>query len=93
MDTSTTRTVTDLPATDRQALEHLLGQPLNESQQVFILAFTPGSAENEAVRIAARERLLGTFAKVEVHAQQQNASATEADAAIAEAMSRIRNRE
>jgi len=59
----------------------------------MLLAFTPASASDECAHGPGRAGLLGTFAKVEARAQKQHLSASEADAAIAEAMSAIRNRE
>lgn len=88
----TTRTVQDLPTGERKALEQLLGRPLGEAQQVFIMAFTPGLAPDEATRAAARSRLERTFAAAGEHARERSITGEEADAAVEEAMQHVRNR-
>lgn len=92
MEPTTTLPVTALAGPDRQALEHLLGQSLADQQQVFIMAFTPGAAPDEATRAAARARLEQTFAATARHAREHNVTAEEADAAIGEAMDHVRRR-
>ncbi len=88
----TTRTVHDLPTGERKALEQLLGRTLDEGQQVFIMAFTPGLASDETTRAAARSRLEQTFVAAEKHAQAKGITTEEADAAVEEAMQHVRNR-
>lgn len=92
MESLTTRTVHDLPTGERKALEQLLGRALDETQQVFIMAFTPGLAPNEGTRAAARSRLVQTFAAAEEHAHAEGITTEEADAAVEEAMQHVRNR-
>jgi hypothetical protein len=92
MESTAIRTVHDLPSNERQALEQLLGRPLDDQQHVFIMAFTPGVAPDEATRADARRRLEQTFARAEQHAREKVISADEADAAVAEAMQHVRKR-
>lgn len=85
------RPVDDLPATDRQTLEHLLGQTLSGGQQVIIMALSPG-VQSEKTRAAARGRLQRTFARAAEYASETGVSPAEADAAVEEAMQAIRPR-
>lgn len=88
----TTRNVNDLPPAEKEALEAVLGQPLAPDQQVFVMAYTPNAEPQEEVRDAARQNLQQTFAAVDEHAKASGTSPEEADAAIDEAMERIRPR-
>ena len=87
----TTRNVPDLPTADRTALEHLLGGPLSTDQAVFVMAFTPGVAD-DATRAAARQRLERAFAKAAGHAAASGIGAVQADTAVEEAMRHVRPR-
>jgi hypothetical protein len=89
MDAITTRNVGDIPADQRSALEHLLGGPLADNQQVFVGAFVPGAAD-PAARAAARDRLQSAFA---ARASNEGVTAQEADDAVDEAMRHIRSRD
>ena len=71
---------------ERLALEHLLGGPSAEQQQVLIMTFTPGAMPDEAPRAAARVRLERTFAANRQYAVEPAIAADEADAAVAEAI-------
>ena len=88
----TTRNVEDIPVDEREALETLLGHPLEANQQVFLIAYTPNSKPDEAARTAARHGLLRTFDAVDRHAAEQGITPEEAEAAIDEAMEHIRPR-
>lgn len=88
----TTRNVNDIPSAEREALETLLGRPLEADQQVFVMAYTPNLVPDEKVREAARKGLHQTFAAVDRHAQEHGITPEEADAAVDEAMERIRPR-
>ena len=93
MESTSTRNVTDLASPDRQTLEHLLGKALEGNEQVFIMTYVPGAVPDESVRKAARSRMEQTFAAVDEHAAQIGLSAEEADAAVEEAMERVRPRD
>lgn len=88
----TTRNVNDMPNAEREALETLLGKPLESDQQVFVMAYTPNDVPDEKVRQAARLGLQQTFAAVDQYAREHGVTSEEADAAIDEAMERIRPR-
>ena len=68
MESTSSRSVNDLPATERQVLEGMLGQSLSPGQRVFIMAYTPSAVPEDSVREAGRQRLLKTFEKVDQHA-------------------------
>jgi len=87
----TTRSVPELPASQRSALEHLLGQSLSTDQAVFVMAFTPGAAD-EATRAVARQRLEKTFDAAGQRAVGAGTAGDEADAVVEDAMRRIRPR-
>jgi hypothetical protein len=86
------RNVDDIESADRQALEHLLGRPLEADQKVFIMAFRPGEPPDAAVREQARAHLQETLAATQRHASETQVSAEEADAALEEAMLHARPR-
>ena len=92
MESTSSCNVNDLPATDRQMLEGMLGQPLSSDQRVFIMAYTPMPVQEESVREAARERLQRTFEKVDRYAAAHGVTPEEAEAAIEEAMEYVRPR-
>jgi hypothetical protein len=88
----TNRSVNDIPAAGRRAIEALLGRSLDAGQQVFILAYTPSAAPSKAVRDAARASLQQTFAEIDEYAKTHGIAPEEADAAIDEAMQQVRPR-
>ncbi len=90
MESMATRSVSDIPAAEKQAIETLLGRPLAPDQQVFVLAYTPNVVPDAAAREPAKENLQQTFAAVDRHAEASGVTAEEADAAVDEAMRQIR---
>lgn len=62
MESSSLRNVRDVPADERRSLERLLGGSLDEAQQVFIVAYTPGQTRTDAERRSALERLRAVVA-------------------------------
>ena len=92
MESTSSRNVNELPATERQVLEGMLGQPLSPDQRVFIMAYTPSAVPEESVREAARERLQSTFEKVDQNAAAHGVTPEEAEEAIEEAMRHVRPR-
>jgi hypothetical protein len=90
MDT-VSRRVDDLSTSDRSAVEHLLGQPLEQDQQIVLMAFKPRERD-ESVRQAARERLLALMDRAARHTAELGVTAEEADSAVDEAMEAIRHR-
>lgn len=87
-----TRNVDDLAAPQRKILEDLLGHQLASNQQVFIMAFSPGTAADDETRNAARMRLEQALTKAHQNAVRSGVTAEEADAAVDEAMEAIRPR-
>jgi hypothetical protein len=86
MDTTTTKKVMDIPASDRQALEHLLGTPLEPQQRVMIFTYTPGQLPMDEARATARSQIERMIATNQQLAINEGITAEEADAAIDEAM-------
>jgi hypothetical protein len=82
--------VGELAGNDRRSVEHLLGQSLQDDQQVYILAFKPGVVPDEDTRQRAAASMRQTFAKAEQHARQQRVGDAEIDEAVAEAMEHVR---
>lgn len=82
--------VNEMAGDDRRSVEHLLGKPLEEDQQVYILAFKPGVVPDEATRRRALASMQQTFAEAERHARQQGITDAEINEAVDEATERIR---
>lgn len=93
METMTERSVNDIPALERQAIEALLGRSLDADRQVFIMAYTPNAAPSKAACDAARSSLRQTFAKIDEHAKAHGITPEEADAALDEAIEQVRPRD
>jgi hypothetical protein len=92
MESTSSRNVNDLPASQRQTLEGMLGQPLSPDQRVFIMAYTPGAVPDKSARDAARAGLQRTFEKIDQHAAARGITPEEGDAAVEEAMRQVRPR-
>jgi hypothetical protein len=84
--------VKDLQANGKRWLEEILGQPLSDHQQVFIMVFTPSVAPSDESRQRARLGLEAIFQKTEAYAREHQVSDDEIDAAIEEAMAQVRPR-
>lgn len=82
--------VKDIPGDERRSLEHILGRKLQESEQVYIMAYTPGLVPDEETRRRARERLLELCKKGGEHAGRQGVSQQDLDATADEAMEHVR---
>jgi hypothetical protein len=85
------RKVDDLSASDRTALEQLLGHELEHGQQVTVMAYH-ARENDESARAAARTRILATLDKAARNAAEQGITTEEMDAAVDEAMEVIRHR-
>ena len=92
MDTTTTKNVMDIPASDRQALEHLLGTPLGPQQRVMIFSYTPGKLPADDAREAARSQIERMIATNQQLAINEGKTTEESAAAIDEAMAYMRPR-
>ncbi|HEV3259534.1 MAG TPA: hypothetical protein VG013_21895 [Gemmataceae bacterium] len=86
------QSVKDIQESEKRWLERLLGRPLGEDQQVFIMVLTPGSAPDEATRRKARAGLERIFDKTQEYAKTHGITDEEADAAVEEAMRQVRPR-
>jgi hypothetical protein len=82
--------VVELAGEDRRSVENLLGQPLEDEQEVYVLAFQPGVVPDESARQQALANMRTTFAKAEQHAEGQGADDSEIDEAVDEAMDHVR---
>lgn len=89
----TVRNVKDLQDSGKRWLEDVLGQNLKESQQVFIMVFTPGVEPDEATRRQALAGVERTMAEVEQNLTEQSVTDEEFDATVDEAMEDVRRRE
>ena len=85
--------VKDLQDSGKRWLEGVLGQHLKESQQVFIMVFTPGVEPDEATRRQALTNVERTMAEVERNLTEDGVTGNEFDAAVDEAMEDVRRRE
>ncbi len=92
MDTATTMNVNDIPAIDRQALEHLLGKPLESQQRIMIFSYTPDRIPADDARDSARAQIERMIAINQQLAVNQGISSEVSDAAIDEAMTLVRPR-
>jgi hypothetical protein len=92
MESMVTRSVNDIPAAEKQAIESLLGRSLSPDQQVFVMAFTLDEAPDPAEREVAKQGLQHTFTAIDEHVAIGGVSAEEADAAVDEAMRHVRPR-
>ena len=86
----TVESVRNLQASGNRLLEDILGRPLQENQQVFIMVLSPGSEPDEEARRQARVGLEATFQKTAAYAAEQGISDDEIDAAIQEAAKQVR---
>jgi hypothetical protein len=84
--------VKDLQPNGKRLLEDILGQQLQEDQQVFIMVFSTGKEPDDAARQQARAGLERVFQKTAALARQQDISEEEIEAAIHEAMDQVRPR-
>ena len=80
----------DIPASERQALEHLLGAPLGPQQRVMIFSYTPGTLPADDAREAARSRIEQMITTNQQLAIEQGTSLEESDIAIDETTMQMR---
>ena len=92
MDSVAVRKVNQLPSEEKRSLETLIGRRLEDNQEVFIMAFTPGVATSDQARQEALGGLGQTWEKVEQHRQRHGITDEEFDAAADEAVEHTRRR-
>jgi hypothetical protein len=86
----TVESVRNLQASGKRLLEDILGQQLQDNQQVFIMVFSPGSEPDEVDRRQALAGLETTFQKTAAYASEHAISDNEIEAAIQEAAQQVR---
>jgi len=86
------QSVRNLQASGKRLLEDILGQQLQENQQVLIMVISPGKEPDDAARRQARVGLEETFQQTAAYAQSHGIADEEIAAAIHEAMAHVRPR-
>ena len=89
---STSVNVDHIKADDRNALERLLGKPLDRGQQVLISAYTPGSTPAPEDKTNAKQVIDTILAKAQKNIRDQQIPEAEVDATIDEAIADARRR-
>ena len=92
VDSSISRSVTDLVDSDKRSLEHLLGGQLDATQQVFVVAFTPNQTPESSQRTEAATRIEHTLDQAAAHAQEEGVVDDAVDDAVDTAMKEVRRR-
>lgn len=90
MDGVAVRDVKRLPSAEKRSLENIVGRPLGDDQQVFVLAFTPGAVPSAPAREEAMTGIAQTWKKVEENLGKHPTTEEEFDAAIDEAVKHVR---
>ncbi len=90
LEPTTIQSVKDIQTSRRRWLEKVLGQHLNENQQVIIMVMTPGRIPDEETRRQARAALQDTFRKTEAYALAHGITDADIDTAIQDAMDHVR---
>ena len=86
------RNVRDLEADKRHSLEAVLGQQLQDNQQVIIRVLTPDVEPDPATKRQALDRIRKLSEKGARHRESLGVSEAEADAIVDEAMEHVRRR-
>lgn len=84
--------VDQIDASDRVALERLLGKPLDRGQHIFISAYSSASTLTAVDKAQAKQVIDGILVKAHENMLHQQISEAEVDAAINEAISNVRRR-
>jgi hypothetical protein len=84
------RNVRDLETANRRTLESLLGQPLQEDEQVIIRVISVGKEPNAATKQAALIRAQDVAVKAAQNRESSGVLADEADRVIDEAIDDVR---
>jgi hypothetical protein len=82
--------VRNLAGEDQRSVAHLLGRPLDDDQQLYILAFKPGTIPDEAARQRGLASMQEGFSKAQQHAQRHGVTESQIDEAVEEATDRVR---
>ncbi|MDZ4852657.1 MAG: hypothetical protein SGI77_25490 [Pirellulaceae bacterium] len=89
--TSVDRTVDELPANQRDAIQNLIGANLSSEQRVFILAYQPGLEPTVSDKQSARSRIQELTRKAHQNSLRHGITESEADAAVNEACKAAKN--
>lgn len=81
--------VSEMDGDERRSAERLLGHPLDNDRQLYILAFKPRVAD-DGVRRKALANLRQTFAAAEQYADDHGVSDVDIDEAVDKAMEHVR---
>ena len=82
--------VKDIEETGREWIEGVLGQRLDDEDQIYLMVYKHGSVPEESGRRAAFERIKALCEKAHRHAEEQGVTAEQADAAVREAIGYVR---
>lgn len=88
---SIVRSVREIEAAERQVYETVLGQHLEENQQIVIRVLTPGVVPPEKTRREALARADAIAGQGRANAAAQRMSDDELDAVIDEAITHVRS--
>jgi hypothetical protein len=86
------RSVKDLPDSGKEWLETLLGR-LQENQQVFVMAFSPGVEPDAAAKQQGLAAVRQVWDRVGTKMRDQGVAGEDFDAAVDEAMEHVRRRD
>ncbi|HVA49847.1 MAG TPA: hypothetical protein VNH11_26000 [Pirellulales bacterium] len=81
--------VSAMDGEDRRSAERMLGHPLDNDRQLYIVALKPRPSDDEACR-QARADLSETFAATEEYADKHGLSDAGIEQAVAEVMDHVR---
>jgi hypothetical protein len=91
METKSFNQASNLSAEQRQAVEAMVGHPLNGEDMVFLVVMHPGREPTAEDKAHARARLEKVFEQVDRHGDEHNVSPEEADRAIDAAVRDVRS--
>jgi len=74
----------------RRRLEAVVGAPLEQDQQVFIMVYTPNKVPSEEARRKAVGNMRRLFDKADAHADRLGLSDDQIDAAVDAAIDHVR---
>lgn len=84
--------VADLSSEQRQAVESMVGHPLDTRDTLFLVVMRPGREPTAGDKARARARLQKVFEQVDTHGERHPIPPDEADAAIDAAVRDVRSR-
>ena len=92
MDSIAVCSVNDMPSAEKQSIESLVGRQLEDNQQVFIMAFTPGVAPSDKARAGANGGTIEDLGKGRAARADTWRHGRRIDAAVDEAVDHVRHR-